>query len=39
MNKRQKKKLRKYKEERGHWYKTTVQEMFKKLKGDRNGRA
>lgn len=32
MNKRQKKKLRKQKEEHGRWYKTTVQEMFKEIK-------
>lgn len=38
MNKRKKKKkLKKKKEEHGHWYKTTAQEMFKKIrKGKKN---
>ena len=39
MNKRQKKKIRKYKEEHGHWYKTTVQEMFKKVGRKDNDKA
>lgn len=34
MNKRQKKKLKKYKEEHGHWYKTTVMGLFKDVENN-----
>lgn len=34
MNKRQKKKSRKQREEHGHWHKTTVHEMFKDVENN-----